>query len=232
MKTSNIRITRNVSLSIVALVVAACATTEQVRSVKTSGFLGDYSQLHPGKGDQAKLVYLDPSADFGKYHKVMIDPVQLWAAEDETTTLGKLSRENQQMLVDYLYTSLHDALEKDYVIVKEPGPDTLRIRCAITEARASKPMRDLASNVTPFGLGITYTKRIVFGTHTAVGIVTVEGELLDSATGQRLAAAVDRRAGTKVLRGKFNRWGDVKDAFDFWARRLQTRLAELRAHQD
>ena len=216
----------------VLLLSIGCATTGQVRSVKTSGFLGDYSQLHPGKGDQAKLVYLDPTADFGRYHQVITDPVQLWAAQDETTALGKLSRQDQQLLVDYLYTSLHDALEKDYLIAKEPGPDTLRIRCAITEARASKPVRDLASNVTPFGLGITYTKRIVFGTHTAVGIVTVEGELLDGGTGQRIAAAVDRRAGTKVLRGKFSRWGDVKDAFDFWARRLQTRLAELRAHQD
>ena len=232
MKTCIIRVARNVSLSVVALVVAGCATTEQVRSAKTSGFLGDYSQLHPGKGDQAKLVYLDPSADFGKYHTVMIDPVQLWASEDKTTTLGKLSREEQQLLVDYLYVSLHDALEKDYLIVKEPGPDVLRLRCAITEARAAAPVRDLISNVTPFGLGITYAKRIVLGTHTAVGIVSVEGELLDGGTGQRLAAAVDRRAGTKVLRGKFSRWGDVKDAFDFWARRLQTRLAELRAHQD
>jgi hypothetical protein len=56
--------------------------------------------------------------------------------------------------------------------------------------------------------------------------------MTDSVTGKRLAAAVDRRAGTKAQRTKFSgSWGDVKDAFDYWARRVETRLAELRAHQ-
>ncbi|MCG3149111.1 MAG: hypothetical protein PCFJNLEI_02570 [Verrucomicrobiae bacterium] len=215
------------------LLAVGCSTTHQVRSMHdVSGFLGDYSQLRPGSGDEAKLIYVASGADFGKYHKVMIERVQLWQSEDPDSALGSLSKEDQQLLVDYLYTSLRDHLSKDYLLVDKPGDDVLRIRAAITEAGKSKPVLDLVSNVTPFGLGITYAKRIVFGTHTSVGMVTGEIELLDGGTGQRVAAAVDRRAGTKVLRGKFSRWGDVKDAFDFWARRLQTRLAELRAHQD
>jgi hypothetical protein len=62
--------------------------------------------------------------------------------------------------------------------------------------------------------------------------VSVEGELLDTATGKRIAAVIDRRAGTKSLSGGFSRWGDVQDAFSFWARRMQTNLALLRAHQN
>jgi len=34
-----------------------------------------------------------------------------------------------------------------------------------------------------------------------VGRTGVEAEILDGVTGQRVAAAVDRRAGTKALRG-------------------------------
>ena len=223
---------QTVTLGAVALILTGCATTHQVRSLEdTSGFLGDYSQLRPGTGDEAKLIYIDPSADFGRYSQIMIEPVQLWQSEDPDSALGSLSKEDQQLLVDYLYTSLRDKLSKDYLLVDKPGEDVLRIRCAITEARKSKPVLDLVSNLTPFGLGITYGKRIAFGTHTSVGLVTGELEMLDGATGQRIAAAVDRRAGTKVLRGKFATWGDVKDAFDYWARRVQTRLAELRAHQ-
>ncbi len=225
-------IIRSFSAGVLVLFAAGCATTHQVRSVETSGFLGDYSQLREGAGEEANLVYIDAAADFGKYSKVKVEPVQLWKSEDPDSALGSLSKEDQQQLVDYLYTSLRDHLSKDYLLVDKPDADTLVIRAAITEARKSKPVLDLVSNVTPFGLGITYAKRIAFGTHTSVGLVTGEMEMLDGGTGQRIAAAVDRRAGTKVLRGKFARWGDAKDAFDYWARRVQTRLAELRAHQD
>ena len=216
----------------VLLLSIGCATTHQARSVSRSGFLGDYSQLQPGKSGEAKLLYIHPTADFSKYDKVMIDRVQLWKSDEPDSPLGSLSPKDQQFLVDTLYSSLEEKLSGDYEIVDQPGPGVLRIRAAVTEARKSKPVLDLASNVTPIGLGLTYSKRIVFGTHTSVGLVTGEMELLDSQTNERLAAAVDRRAGTKVLRGKFARWGDVKDAFDYWARRVQTRLAELRARQD
>ncbi|MDD5282389.1 MAG: DUF3313 domain-containing protein [Candidatus Omnitrophica bacterium] len=197
-----------------------------------SGFLGDYSKLHRGKSGQAEFTYRDPNMDLSKYQRVMLDPVQLWAAETKTSALSKLSREDQQLLVNYLYVALRDALQKDYVIVNEPGPDVMRVRCAITEARSTSPVKDLLSTITPAGLGISYAKRIVLGIHSGVGVVSVEGELLDSITGQRLAAVVDRRAGTKSVLGKPTRWGDVQDAFNFWARRMQTNLAVLRTHQD
>lgn len=225
-------ISRTVSIGVVVLVIAGCATTEQVPDVRMSGFLGSYSQLHRGKPGQAEFTYRNPGVDLNKYQRVMLDPVQLWAADNKNSALSKLSREDQQLLVNYLYVALRDALQKDYTIVNEPGPDVMRVRCAITEARADRPVMDLLSTATPAGLGISYAKRLVVGTHSAVGVVSVEGELLDSLTGERLAAVVDRRAGTKSLLGKPTRWGDVQDAFNFWARRMQTNLALLRAHQD
>jgi hypothetical protein len=67
------------------------------------------------------------------------------------------------------------------------------------------------------------------GTGIGVGAVTIEAELLDGGTNQRLAAVVDRRSGTKALRSKFDgSWGDVKLSFDWWATRLRTRLTEER----
>lgn len=220
-----------ISVGIAVLVITACATTEQVPNVRMSGFLGDYSQLHPGKPGQAEFTYRDTSVDLSKYQRVILDPVQIWAAES-SSALSDLSREDQQLLVDYLYVALRDALAKDYTLVNEPGPDVMRVRCAITEARADSPVKDLISTITPIGLGISYAKRLATGTHSGVGVVSVEGELLDSVTGKRLAAVIDRRAGTKSLAGKPTRWGDVQDAFNFWARRMQTNLALLRQHQD
>lgn len=219
-----------VVIGILALAVSGCATTEQVPNVRMSGFLGDYSQLHPGRPGQAEFTYRDTSVDLSRYQKAILDPVQIWTAESNSA-LSNLSREDQQLLVNYLYVALRDALAKDYTLVNEPGPDVMRVRCAITEARANSPVKDLLSTVTPVGLGISYAKRLVTGTHSGVGIVSVEGELLDSVSGKRIAAVIDRRAGTKSLAGKPTRWGDVQDAFNFWARRMQTNLAVLRAHQ-
>ena len=221
-----------VSIGVVALVIAGCATTEQVPNVRMSGFLGDYSKLHHGRPGQAEVTYLDRSIDLNKYQKAILDPVQIWTAETGSSALSSLSREDQQLLVNYLYVALRDALQRDYILVNEPGPDVMRIRCAITEARASSPVKDLLSTVTPAGLGISYAKRLVMGTHTGVGVVSVEGELLDSVSGQRIAAVIDRRAGTKSLLYNSTRWGDVQDAFSFWARRMQTNLALIRTHQD
>ncbi len=212
------------------LLLMACATTHQVRSIQDpSGFLLDYSNLKEGGSGEAHLVYVDPNADWKTYTKIMIDPVQIWRGDEPDSPLGSLSQEDQQFLVDHLYGALKDSLSEDYQIVTEPGPGVMRLRAAVTEARKTRPVLNLISSVAPMGLGISYTKKIVFGTHTSVGLVQVEAELLDAQTNQRLAAAVDRRAGTKAWQSKFSgRWVDVRDAFDFWARRLQMRLAELR----
>ena len=186
--------------------------------------------MKKGKGDQAKLVYINPSADWKKYTKMYIEPVELWKGDDKDSPLGELSKDNQQLLVNYLYTSLNNELEQSYTIVDKPGPDTLVLHSAITEAKKSGPVRNLLTTVVPFGIAFNLLKTAAFGKGIGVGDVQVEAELLDGVTKERLAAAVDRRVGTKALRTKFDgTWGDVKLAFDFWSARLEARLIELRA---
>jgi hypothetical protein len=212
------------------LTLTACHTSKQARSVSESGFLSDYSQLKKGKDDQAKLVYFAPGVDWKKYTKMYIEPVQLWKSEDPESKLGKLSKENQDMLTSFLYTELNNELQKSYTLVDKPGPDTIVLRSAITEAKKSAPVRNLLTTIVPFGIAANILVTAAFGTGIGVGEVQVEAELLDGQTNQRLAAAVDKRAGTKALRTKFDgTWGDVKLSFEYWAQKLETRLVELRA---
>jgi len=84
------------------------------------------------------------------------------------------------------------------------------------------------SKVVPQLRLLTTVGGVASDTQVLVGRAGVEGEVLDGLTGQRLAAAVDRRAGTKALRGGVSTWADVQNAFDFWSERLRTGLAELR----
>ena len=137
------------------------------------------------------------------------------------------------MLVSYFYTALSNSLSKDYTIVDQAGPDTLVVHGALTEAKKSRPVSNLVSSVVPMGIGLSLVKRVIFGTGLGVGECQVEAEFTDGGTGQIVCEAVDRRAGTKALRTKFDgSFGDVKLAMDYWAERCATKLGQLRAHSD
>jgi hypothetical protein len=211
--------------------LTACRTTKQVsQSPKDfSGFLGDYSMLQKGKGKEVNYLYIDQNADWKKYTKIYIKPIELWKSDEPDSPFGKMSTENQQLLVNYFHTALVDQLEKDFQIVDQPGPDTLVVLAAVTEARKSRPVSNLISSVVPMGMALSLTKQVITDTGLGVGYVAVEADFTDGVNGQRVAAAMDMRAGTKALRTKFNStWGDVKLAFDWWSQRVAVVMEHLK----
>ena len=220
--------TLGLAAACLTLGLAGCAPTHQAASARPSGFLGDYSQLRPGKEGQALLVYVNPDARWAGYDKMLIDPVAMWADAAKSGLLMDVSREEQQVLIDYLDASLRNALGKDYKLVDRPGAGVLRLRVAITEAEGSAVLLDAASTVVPQLRTLSLAKRITTGTDMFVGKAGIEGELKDSMTDRRLAAAVDRRVGQKSVEGVTNTWGDVQNSFDQWSERLRVRLSELR----
>src|SRR5688572_8380943 len=112
---------------LLALAAIGCGTTRQPRGVPDeSGFLGDYSMLKPGEGDQAGLVYIAPDADWDRYNAVFLDSVTLW----QNDNTKKLSDQEAQALSDYLYEAVHRELSQDYKMVNKPGPNVMRIRLA------------------------------------------------------------------------------------------------------
>ena len=215
-------------LAVAALLgLTACRTTQPVSEDPKdfSGFLGDYSRLQRGEKGEANYIYIDASVNFAKYTKVYVMPVELWKSDEPESALGRLSPQNQQLLVDYFHTALLNALEKNYQVVNYAGPDVLVIRAAVTDARKSQPVLNLVSGVLPAGLAAGFTQQVITGTGTGVGLVMLEADFLDGQTGRRVAAVVDARAGTKAVRTKFSStWGDVKLAFDWWTQRLVLRL--------
>jgi hypothetical protein len=209
--------------------LTACSTTRQQTkgTIEPSGFLGDYSQLHEGTNDQARMVYFAPDVNWAKYTKIWIKPVELWKSDDPESPMGKVSPENQQKLIDLLHTALYNTLSTNYTMVDQGGPNVLVIHAAITDAKKSKPVIGAISSIyLPLKL-IGFAKQELAGTGIGVGSVTIEAELLDSQTNERLCAVVDSRSGTEAIRSKFTGyWGDVEKSFEWWAERLNTRLAE------
>jgi hypothetical protein len=207
--------------------LTSCSTTHQVGENEKdfSGFLGDYSLLQKGDGKEANYIYIDKAAPWKTYTKVCILPVELWQSDDSQSPFGKMSHENQQILVNLYHTAMAEAIHEHFEIVNQPGPGVLVVHAAITEARKSKPVLNLISAVYPAALVISYGKQMITGTGTGVGAVRIEMYATDGQTGQRVAEAVDARAGTKAWRTKFDgSWGDVKLSFDWWSERFVKRL--------
>jgi hypothetical protein len=215
-----------------ALLMAGCTSTYPTRGeASVSPFLKNPGQLREGVSGEAKLVYVNLKADFRKYKKIQLDPVVLVADNAKANTFSMMSKEDQQAVVNFVDAQVREKLGTDYTFVAAAGPDVMRLRVAITEAKGSAVVLDTVSSVVPFGLALSTVKRVATGTHSAVGKAGAEMELLDSASGERLAAAVDERAGRKyTLRfDKFFRYHTVEDAMEYWATRLDERLTELRA---
>lgn len=212
-------------LVVFLFLITGCSSTFQTRKVTPSGFLGNYSQLEKGSKDEAQLIYINPKADFNAYTKILMVPVKFYSDEN-----SKLEGEDKKRIVDYLHATIKEQLKTDYMFVNEPSAETMRLRVAITEARGSKVVMDTISSIVPVGMALGLVKKVASGTNLSVGQASIELEIQDSQTGERLVAAVDERAGRKYTGkfDKFDKYHTVEDAFDYWAEKLKKRLAELR----
>lgn len=209
-----------------------CSTTRQQTkgTPEPSGFLGDYSQLQSGLADRANLYYQKPDVDWTKYTKIWIKPVELWKSGNPDSPMGKISSENQQTLIDLTHTALYNALSKNFTMVESGGSDVLIVHAAITDAKKSKPVIGAVSSIYLPLKVVGLAKQSIAGTGIGVGSITIEAELLDGASNERLVAVVDSRSGTEAVRSKFSgTWGDVEKSLDWWAARLDQRLTEEKA---
>jgi len=206
-----------------SLLLLACATTRQTRSAEPAGFLRDYSTLRAGEGEEAQLVYVSSDARWSDYDAVMIDSVTLWRSEGAS----ELPAQESQQLTDFFYQALHDQLSKRFRVVDRPGPRVLRIRAALTEAKGARVVGNAITSIVPQARLVSTLAGAATDIQVFVGRASAEVDITDSVTGDRLAAAVDQRSGTKAVRGGIAKWSDVELASEFWAERIATRLTEL-----
>jgi Protein of unknown function (DUF3313) len=196
-----------------------------------SGFLGsDYSLLQPGapgSGQEAMLAYINSSANWGSYNKIMISAVTFWADND-----SKLSSNEQQVLCNYFYNVLQQDLGNNFTIVSDPGPGVAKLEVALTDATSATPGLRTISVVVPQAHALNLIKAGLTGTYAFVGSATGEAKLIDSISGQLLAAWADQRFGTAAVRNATVwQWGDADNAMNYWANALDQRFVTLGIQQ-
>jgi hypothetical protein len=198
------------------LLLAGCSTKPEY-----SGFLTDYPDFVQGPEGGADLVYVREGVDFAQYNRLMLDHVVFYFSEGSRAR-GVDPYELKE-LADLFHRAMSAELAGRYPFVGKKGPGVLRIRPAITEVVSSLPAVGVAENIR---------QRARTGPFFGVGGASMEVELLDAETGERVAAAVDRRPGRKYkdFEGR-TKWGGAEEAFRFWARRLGSFLDRARENR-
>jgi hypothetical protein len=206
----------------ITLSFTAAADKEQF-----SGFLGDYSDLQQSSDAYAGYFYLAPNAPskVKKYDAVMIDQPELFIADD--SKYKGIKPDDMKALADGLRQALAAEISRDYHVVDVAGPNVLYLRLAATNLYLKEKKRGLFG-YTPIGLVAGAVKSAVaddIANKVSLKGVTVEMEILDSETGERLVAMVERRAGTKEDAAS---WQELEMIFTEYGKRVQCRLSNAK----
>ena len=186
-----------------------------------SGFLKDYSALKPNpnlEGDALTYVSTDAQKNLRSYFAIVLDPIEVYIATDADE--GKVSEAGRKALTNYFAHALNKAVSDAFPVVEEPGPLTLRLRAALVgvDVGGVVAAADLPPDIKPFERALN------------IGKLGVEMELVDSETGERIAAMVDKAhlgAGAEVGAENFSRaekFAAAKEALNEWASRVRTFL--------
>jgi hypothetical protein len=184
-----------------------------------SGFLQDYSQLKPHAqlgGEALAYVHPDKMKSLRRYVAIIVEPVEVYVATSADPSL--IPERARETVSKYFEHALVDAVSDAFPVVESAGPLVLRLRSALVGI-------DLGGAVAPVELPALTEKPL----ERAIVLekVRVEMELVDSETGERIAAMVDKATvgeGAEVGSENFSRlerFNEAKSAFDQWAGRVR-----------
>ncbi|MCP3917351.1 MAG: DUF3313 domain-containing protein [bacterium] len=181
----------------VALATSSCSTTD----VRTSGILGDYSGFER-RDDNTLVQVLASGTDLASYRRVMLEEVVVYL--DPESSGRVLMPSDQYAVATRLRAAMFTELQNHFDLVQDPtvrSADLLRVRVALTD--------------------------IVPGEDGELGEATAELEVIDSQTGERIAAAVSRRVASRTNATRDERLAEAERMFADWAAALRGWLVDV-----
>lgn len=140
-----------------------------------SGFLSTYAGLEAVPGERARETWFAEGLDLSGFHAVIVDPIELRL---ESTTTDRLSPSQAALLQEHYAAWVVEGLGERFTVTNEQGPGVLRVRTALTEADTI----NLAAN---WIMGVIVLWPFDYGGGT------LEVEVVDSQSGERMAAMVN-----------------------------------------
>jgi hypothetical protein len=195
------------------LVVMVCLTLTVAlgcaqQQMKRTGFLSDYMRLDPAENG---LRYINLNR-LAHYKQFIIDPVVVHLHEESEAVDIRTRTE----LANYMHSAIIQAIQQRYMIVSQPATGVARVRVALTDLQKSSPVLNDIPPTKLTGLGL--------------GGASMEGEVLDSLTGEQISAVIQSQMGKRLSFEGVTKWGDAKAVMDGWAKRFRQNLDEAHGY--
>lgn len=205
-----------------ALALTLIACSPPVKEPERTGFISDYSNLELEKDELVELTedeaYVYLNDHLAGYRKFLVDDIVLLYQPDPENQ--KFTQEDLDELLEYTHSVLIQALTRDdtYAITTEPGEGIARFRVALTDVEATIGALNIVS----------YTKI----TGAGLGGAAIEAEIIDSVTGEQLAAAIRWGGGSRFARAGYTKTGDAKIILKRWANSIRDKIDKLNGITD
>ncbi len=228
-------LTQRLGLSLLLSSLLVLSLTTQAQDSKQdqqllsqeSGFLGDYySKLGPDSVNSDLLSYWKDKDVLKDSSKFILDPVIIYLLP-EAQQRG-IDPEQLAKLAQYFTKAIKDELTSGhYKIVTEPGPGVMILRVAITDVQPNGGKENAGLK----GAEVAATHAVAPGVsllvpRLSVGKVGIEGEIVDSTSGDVMVAFMTSKSGRRYFSGlkAYEKWGDIDAAFKAWAKGFRDRL--------
>lgn len=208
------------------LVCLSCTSPPKEKVLNFSGFLGDYSGFRPSPDGSGSWTYQRPALDLTPYRTLMVDPLVVWNNPDPQK--GGINPVDLWQLQLTFRDRIVKALGNGFPVVDHPGPHVLRLRAALTDVMGTRPHSNLNAPGPLLPLVndlLVQSTETLTSTRFLIGQATLEAELLNSQTGERLIGYIENResSGTYVSDNPHD-LGPIVEIFDYWAQKLRHRL--------
>ena len=223
------------SLLLVCVVARAQDPTKHQEKLidNQSGFLGDaYAKLQPDPGNGDWLTYFKTEDSLRNSQAFLIQPVQVFLVPEAEKR--DIDPKELDKLAEYFTKAVTDELTAGhYKVVTEPGPGVMVLRFAITNVQPNGGKKNMAvTGAADIALyGTTPPGTTMLMPRLSVGSVSIEGEMVDSTSGELEMAFMTSKSGRRFFSGlkAYQKWGDIDAAFKGWAKNFRMRLDK--AHQ-
>jgi hypothetical protein len=181
-------------------ICGGCGSTSSSSSagLHPSGFLSDYSKLK--QMSDTSYRYVNRNVNFSSYRNFIVDPVKPLFKYGKDTDVK--TWDDVAQLRAYMQNVIEKTIWTEYTIVDKPGPGVARARAAITGVKRASTLSKAS--------------------------VSVEMEIVDSQTGEQIAALVETQQKGGSL-GEYYDWENAKQIMDEWGERFRMRLRDIQA---
>lgn len=195
-------------LTVPALLVSLAGCSAPVKEQPRAGFISDYTRLEKTASQQ--YTYVSPK--IRNYDSFIIErPVLLFSRSADERKRRFTDEEIEDLMQYFNKRATRSLTENDgYSVSDEPGPGVARIRLGFTALDASVGVLNVWLYTKLAGVGL--------------GGAALEAEIVDSLSGEQLAASVQWGNGSRLLRAGFTKMGDAKLQIKYWTKRLRKRL--------